>query len=155
MKSAHGKRPRVLVLLVVMLTALFTTGALTASAAPDALQTESGAVQADRWIAYALSPSALNGSHGYYSGTDTARLIRTTIDHCNKNKSQGAYDCEYFGLGKNEYLAVAVSWSNGPRAWRTNPTKSVASKEALNLCNNTYGGGGECYILFLGHSSDY
>ena len=144
-----------LILLAVLIAALFSTGGVAASAETEAAQTENISVQADRWIAYALSPSALNGSHGYYSGTDTGRLIRATIDHCNANKSNGAYDCEPFGLGKNEYLAVAVSWSNGPRAWRTHPTKSVASKEALDLCNNTFGGGGECYILFLGHSSDY
>lgn len=123
--------------------ALFTTIALTASAAP--------APQADRYVAMAFSKS----TQKYYGAwsSDRYRAIDGALDRCNAYQSNDAYDCISAGVAKNRYLAVALAKPGGPWGSSDGDTASDAGSRALGECRAYSDGGEYCRTVFNQHSS--
>jgi hypothetical protein len=155
MKTRTGPR-RPLTLAALLLASLLTMTGLTAAAAPIAESAHGVSSQsletqaADRYVSVAWSPSTL----GWYSvrSSDRQRAVDRSLDLCNLYKSDNAYDCLSAGYAVNAYLALALSWENGPSGYSAGTTATYAGKNALAWCKY-YGGGESCRVVFNMHSS--
>lgn len=149
MKNRTGhRRPRTFVAL--LFAALFTMTGLTTAAAPavtavDAVSSQSAYTpSADSYVSIAWSPSTL-GWYWVRSG-DRQYAIDHAMDLCNLYKSDNSYDCASAGWASNSYyLALALSWKNGPSGYSSGSTATYAGKNAVAWCKY-YGGADSCRV---------
>jgi hypothetical protein len=137
----------------LLLALVFATGGVTASAAPvvapDSVTQATDAPAADRYLAAAFSPSTRGWALRWSSSLDSA--TSGSLDNCNLNQSDGAYDCVYAGYTLNGWLALADS-ENGSWAYSAGASATYAGKNALAWCN--YYQGKNCYIVFNRHAHE-
>ncbi|WP_262103469.1 DUF4189 domain-containing protein [Arthrobacter sp. Marseille-P9274] len=156
MKTGSGPR-RPFILAALALASLFAMTGLTAAPAPAAGPVGVAVSQsvdtqaADRYISVAWSPSTL----GWYSvrSSDKDRAVNRSLDLCNLHKSNNTYDCLSAGYAVNAYLALALSWANGPAGYSSGTTATYAGKNAVAWCKY-YGGGDSCRVVFNMHASE-
>ena len=133
MKTRTGPR-RPLALAALLLASLFGMTGLTAAAAPAAGPVQAAVSQsvdtqaADRYVSVAWSPSTL----GWYSvrSSDRDRAVNRSLDLCNLYKSDNAYDCISAGYAVNAYLALALSWENGPSGYSAGTTATCTTSRS-------------------------
>lgn len=137
----------------LLLALVFATGGVTASAAPvvapDSVTQATDAPAADRCLAAAFSPSTRGWALRWSSSLDSA--TSGSLDNCNLNQSDGAYDCVYAGYTLNGWLAWPIRRTGrGPTPQaRPPPTRA---KTRWYWCN--YYQGKNCYIVFNRHAHE-
>ncbi|UKA53945.1 DUF4189 domain-containing protein [Arthrobacter sp. FW305-BF8] len=154
MKTSPGRR-RPLAIVILLMAFLFSGSGLTAAASPLATLAQSTvqakAAAADRYVSFAFYPGNFAGWQAFASSGEEARNI--ALDQCNRNQSEGKYNCISTGYAHNAYLAVAVSKPYGAWGSNANTSATYAGQWALYYCQK-YGGGNDCRVIYNRHSSE-